>query len=76
MGGMFKTKIPGKSPEQIQAEEAERARLAEEKKQETFAKAEEQRKFAGNLYGQQSLQDEDMQGFQGFRTTKTMGRYR
>ena len=77
MGSMFKgPKMPGKSQEQLDAEQAERARIAQEKKDTAYASQEHERKMASNLYGSRSLQKEDMQGFQGFRTTKTMGRYR
>lgn len=72
MGSVFsKPKMPQKSEEQIAAEkaakeQAEKDKLAAERRTE-----DQERKKRSNLLGARSLQDEELEGFTGFR--KNMG---
>ena len=79
MGSIFsKPKMPQKSEEQIAAEkaakeQAEKDKLAAERRAE-----DQERKKRSNLLGTRSLQDEELQGFTGFRrnmgTTPSKGK--
>jgi len=79
MGSVFsKPKMPQKSEEQIAAEkaakeQAEKDKLAAERRAE-----DQERKKRSNLLGTRSLQDEELQGFTGFRrnmgTTPSKGK--
>lgn len=79
MGSVFsKPKMPQKSEEQIAAEkaakeQAEKDKLAAERRAE-----DQERKKRSNLLGARSLQDEELQGYTGFRrnmgTTPSQGK--
>lgn len=58
---------PKPDPELEEQRAAEKARIAEEKAAEEARKKEADRVRTANLYGQKSLQDEEMQGFTGYR---------
>jgi hypothetical protein len=73
VGSIFsKPKAPGKSQEQLAAEKAEKERLAKAEADEKARVAREDRVRRQNLAGQRSLQEEDVEGFTGFRR-KQMG---
>ena len=69
---MFKTPKPAPDPE-LEKQKAEQKRLnKQEADRQAFETSEKNRKIAGNLYGSQSLQGEDMDDFTGYRR-KMMG---
>ena len=70
--GFMKTPKVEKDPELAKQREAERQRLAAEETELENQRLDRNRKIAGNLLGSKSLQDEDMQGFVGYRR-KNMG---
>ncbi len=70
--GFMKTPKLEKDPELEKQREAEKQRLAAEQAEFESKRIDRNRKIAGNLLGSKSLQDEDMQGFTGFRR-KNMG---
>lgn len=73
MGSVFsKPKAPSKSQEQIDAENAEKERLARVEAENEQRKEDDKRKFASNLVGRRSLQGTDIEGFTGYRR-KQMG---
>ena len=70
--------MPQKSEEQLAAEKAAKEQ-AEKDKADAERRAEDQeRKKRGNLLGSRSLQDEELEGFTGFRrnmgTTPSKGK--
>ena len=67
MGFMSAPRAPGPDPELVKQREAEEARLKKEKEAEELRAADLDRKKRANLIGQRSLQDEDIEGFTGFR---------
>ena len=70
--GMFKTPKPAPNPE-LEKQKAEQAKInKQEADRQAFETSERKRKLAGNLYGSQSLQGEDMDDFTGYRR-KMMG---
>jgi|DEB0MinimDraft_10_1074344.scaffolds.fasta_scaffold03010_8 hypothetical protein len=72
--GFMSPSTPGPDPALEKARLEEESRLEAEKKAEARRKAESERKRRANLVGQRSLQEEDIVGFQGFRTSKSMGK--
>lgn len=72
MGSLFSgPSVPGPDPELVrQREEAEAQAKAEKAEQERLA-ADLERKKRANLLGKKSLQNEEMEGFTGFRTMGT-----
>lgn len=73
MGSVFsKPRAPQKSQEQIDAENAEKERLARSEAEEEQRRLDDKRKFASNLVGRRSLQGTDVEGFTGYRR-KQMG---
>ena len=70
--GFMKPPKPQPDPELQKQREAERQRLAAEEAELESQRLDRNRKIAGNLLGSKSLQDEDMQGFVGYRR-KNMG---
>ena len=70
--GFMKTPKVEKDPELAKQREAERQRLVAEETELENQRLDRNRKIAGNLLGSKSLQDEDMQGFVGYRR-KNMG---
>ena len=73
MGSVFsKPRTPQKSQEQIDAENAEKERLARSEAEEEQRRLDDKRKFASNLVGRRSLQGTDVEGFTGYRR-KQMG---
>ena len=74
----FKTPKPAPNPE-LEKQKAEQVKInKQEAERQAFETSEKNRKIAGNLFGNKSLQDEDMQGFGGHRTlltSKKMGNY-
>lgn len=78
MGSMFSTpKMPQKSEEQIAAEKAAKEQAEKDKLDAERRAADEERKQRKNLLGARSLQDEEIQGFGGFRrmgTTPSKGK--
>lgn len=74
MGILSGPSAPPKDPELEKAREAEEARLAKEKLEDERRAEDAERKRRANLVGQRSLQEEDVAGFRGFRTSKSMGK--
>tara|TARA_R100000734_G_C3291467_1_gene83255 strand:+ start:491 stop:742 length:252 start_codon:yes stop_codon:yes gene_type:complete len=79
MGSVFsKPKMPQKSEEQIAAEKAAKEQAEKDKFAEERRVEDQERKKRSNLLGTRSLQDEDLQGFTGFRrnmgTTPSKGK--
>lgn len=78
MGSLFsKPKMPQKSEEQLAAEKEAKERAEKDKADAERRAADEERKQRKNLLGARSLQDEEMQGFGGFRrmgTTPSKGK--
>ena len=73
MGSIFsKPKMPGKSEEQIAAEKAEKERLARVEAEDKARSERQDMVRRQNLAGQRSLQEENVEGFTGFRR-KQMG---
>ena len=73
MGNIFsKPKTPSKSQEQIDAENAEKERLARVEAENEQRIKDDERKVALNLVGRRSLQAADVEGFTGYRR-KQMG---
>ena len=73
MGSVFKKpKMPQKSQEQIDAEQAEKDRLAKVEADTEADELDEERKTTGNLTGRRSLQAAQMEGYTGYRR-KQMG---
>lgn len=73
MGSVFsKPKTPQKSQEQIDAEQAEKDRLAKVESDTEADKLDEERKTTSNLTGRRSLQAAQMEGYTGYRR-KQMG---
>jgi len=70
--GFMKTPKVEKDPELAKQREVEKQRLAAEQAELEGNRLDRNRKIASNLLGSKSLQDEDMQGFTGFRR-KNMG---
>lgn len=69
---MFKTPKPAPNPE-LEKQKADQKRInKEESERQAFETSEKNRKIAGNLYGNKSLQGEDMDDFSGYRR-KMMG---
>jgi len=76
MGSLVKVpKPPSESEESKRAKAAERERLAREQAEIDFQNSERDRKRRNNLIGSESLQDESLQGYGGFRKSKKMGMY-
>lgn len=73
MGFMSPPKPPGPDPELKKQREAEQARLDEQKKQDERRAADVERKKRANLLGTRSLQDEEIEGFGGYRR-KNLGK--
>ena len=74
MGSVFsKPKTPQKSQEQIDAEQAEKDRLAKVEADTEADELDEERKTTGNLTGRRSLQAAQMEGYTGYRR-KQMGK--
>jgi len=73
MGFMSPPSPPGPDPELVKQREAEQARLDEQKKADERRAADMERKKRANLLGARSLQDEDVEGFTGFRR-KNLGK--
>tara|TARA_Y100001970_G_scaffold81055_1_gene102822 strand:- start:405 stop:638 length:234 start_codon:yes stop_codon:yes gene_type:complete len=69
----FGRRTPRKSQEQLDAEAAERARLAKEKEAQEFATAEQKRIQSQNLSGFRSLLSEDEGGLNLQGKVKKMG---
>ena len=70
--GMFKTPKPAPNPE-LEKQKAEQAKInKQEAELQAFETSEKNRKIAGNLYGNKSLQGDDMDDFSGYRR-KMMG---
>mgnify|MGYP005662221275 FL=1 len=68
MGSIFsKPKMPQKSAEQIAAEKAAKEQAERDKLEAERRKKDQERKKRGNLLGTRSLQDENLEGFTGFR---------
>lgn len=78
MGSLFsKPKMPEKSEEQLATEKAAKEQAEKDKADAERRAADEERKQRKNLLGARSLQDEEMQGFGGFRrmgTTPSKGK--
>lgn len=73
MGFMSPPSVPGPDPELKKQREAEQARLDEQKKKDESRAADMERKKRANLLGTRSLQDEDIEGFGGYRR-KNLGK--
>ena len=73
MGFMSPPSLPGPDPELKKQREAEQARLDEKKKQDERRAADMERKKRANLLGTRSLQDEEIEGFGGYRR-KNLGK--
>jgi len=71
--GFGRTPSPRVDPELAKQREAEQKRLAEEEAKIAARKEESERVRVANLRGQQSLQDEELEGFTGYRR-KSMGK--
>jgi predicted ribosome quality control (RQC) complex YloA/Tae2 family protein len=70
--GMFKTPKPAPNPE-LDKQKADQAKInKQEAELQAFETSEKNRKIAGNLYGNKSLQGDDMDDFSGYRR-KMMG---
>lgn len=67
MGFMSAPRAPGPDPELVKQREAEEKRLAEEKAAADRRAADMERKKRANLLGARSLQDEEIEGFGGYR---------
>ena len=65
--GFFGGGTPAPDPELEKQRAEEKARAEKEKKEEEARKREADRVRRANLVGQRALQDEDIQGFSGFR---------
>ena len=78
MGSLFsKPKMPEKSEEQLATEKAAKEQAEKDKADAERRAADQERKQRKNLLGARSLQDEEMQGFGGFRrmgTTPSKGK--
>ena len=72
--GFMSPSTPGPDPALEKARLEEEARLKSEAKAEERRKSEADRKRRANIVGQRGLQEEDIVGFQGFRTSKSMGK--
>jgi len=73
MGSVFsKPKMPGKTPEQLAAEQAEKDRLAKSEAEDERRKKEAEDRARQNLVGRRSLQEAGMEGYTGYRR-KQMG---
>ena len=73
MGFISAPKPPTPDPEVVKAREAEQKRLAEEKAEAERRAADMERKKRANLLGARSLQDEELEGFGGYRR-KNLGK--
>lgn len=73
MGFMSAPSPPGPDPELVKQREAEEARLAKDKEETERRAADMERKKRANLLGTRSLQDEDIEGFGGYRR-KNLGK--
>lgn len=73
MGFMSAPSPPGPDPELVKQREAEEARLAKDKEETERRAADMERKKRANLLGARSLQDEDIEGFGGYRR-KNLGK--
>tara|TARA_R110000744_G_scaffold114088_2_gene213421 strand:+ start:879 stop:1112 length:234 start_codon:yes stop_codon:yes gene_type:complete len=72
MGSLFSSPKPAPNPE-LEKQKAEQVKInKQESERQAFESSERKRKIAGNLYGAESTQDEDMEGFTGYRR-KMMG---
>ena len=70
--GMFKTPKPAPNPE-LDKQKADQPKInKQEAELQAFETSEKNRKIAGNLYGNKSLQGDDMDDFSGYRR-KMMG---
>ena len=68
----FKTPKPAPNPE-LEKQKADQKRMnKEESERQAFQKSERDRKIAGNMIGSNSLQDDNMDDFTGYRR-KMMG---
>ncbi len=67
MGFMSAPSPPGPDPELVKQRKAEEERLAKQKEEERRRTADMERKKRANLLGQRSLQDEELEGFTGYR---------
>ena len=79
MGSVFsKPKMPQKSEEQIAAEKAAKEQAEKDKADAKSRAIDDERKKRLNLLGARSLQDEELEGFTGFRrnmgTTPSKGK--
>ena len=79
MGSVFsKPKMPQKSAEQIAAEKAAKEQAKKDKADAERRAIDDERKKRLNLLGARSLQDEELEGFTGFRrnmgTTPSKGK--
>ena len=79
MGSVFsKPKMPQKSEEQIAAEKAAKEQAKKDKADAERRAIDDERKKRLNLLGARSLQDENLEGFTGFRrnmgTTPSKGK--
>ena len=79
MGSVFsKPKMPQKSAEQIAAEKAAKEQAKKDKGDAERRAIDDERKKRLNLLGARSLQDEELEGFTGFRrnmgTTPSKGK--
>lgn len=69
MGNLFKApKAPGPDPELVKQREEAEAKAKAEAAEQKALKEEQERKERQNLIGRRSLQDEEMEGFTGFKT--------
>ncbi len=73
MGFMSTPRPPGPDPELVKKREAEEKRLAGEKAEAERRAADMERKKRANLLGTRSLQDEELEGFGGYRR-KNLGK--
>jgi len=76
MGSLFSgPKAPAPDPE-LAKQKAEQAKInKQESDRQAFENSEKNRKIAGNLYGNRSLQSDDMDDFTGHRRKMMGGNY-
>ena len=67
MGFMSTPKPPGPDPELVKKRKAEEERLAKQKAEDDRRQADMERKQRQNLLGARSLQNEELEGFGGYR---------
>jgi len=72
----FGSSAPPPDPELEERRAAEKKRVEEERRKAEADKKERERVRSSNLYGQKSLQDEEMDTNQGYRTMGKSGSIR